>query len=166
MKLNYYNLMASKIQKIWRGYYVRKYVFDFYSRRRYIEALKLKNEIIRIELQEYIEHQTILHKRIQEERDKQMSEYNARKNHYLVSTYVQPGIYNSPFLPYKSDVPKHLPVPPIKPQGPFREPEEVQKQRYKPFQPSLRVATDIDSLQKAREILKAEEWVTRHHDDM
>lgn len=50
--------------------------------------------------------------------------------------------------------------------GPFREPEEVQKQRYKPFQPSLRVATDFYSLEKARKKMKDEEWVTRLNDNM
>ena len=51
-------------------------------------------------------------------------------------------------------------------QGPFRKPESVQQQRYKPFQPTLRVSTDFYSLEKAREIMKAEEWVTRLNDDM
>ena len=51
-------------------------------------------------------------------------------------------------------------------QGPFREPEEVQKQRYKAFQPTLRVATSFTSLEDARERMKAEEWLTRLNDDM
>ena len=51
-------------------------------------------------------------------------------------------------------------------QGPFREPEEVQKQRYKAFQPTLRVATSFTSLEDAREKMKAEEWLTRLNDDM
>lgn len=36
-----------QIQKMWRGYYIRKYVFNYYSRKRYLEALQVKNEIIR-----------------------------------------------------------------------------------------------------------------------
>ena len=36
-----------QIQKMWRGYYVRKYVFNYYSRKRYLEALQIKNEIVR-----------------------------------------------------------------------------------------------------------------------
>ena len=50
--------------------------------------------------------------------------------------------------------------------GPFREPADVQKQRYKPFQPTLRVATDFYSLDIARSKLKDEEWVTRFNDAM
>ena len=49
-------------------------------------------------------------------------------------------------------------------QGPFRDPREVQKQRYKQFQPSLRVATDYFSVDKARQSMKDEEWVTRFND--
>ena len=51
-------------------------------------------------------------------------------------------------------------------QGPFREPEDVQRQRYKDFQPTLRVATSFSALDDAREKMKAEEWVTRLNDNM
>lgn len=50
--------------------------------------------------------------------------------------------------------------------GPFREPEDVQNQRYKPFQPSLRVATSFTSLEEARKQMKNEEWVTRLNDNV
>ena len=43
---------------------------------------------------------------------------------------------------------------------------EVQKQRFKAFQPTLRVATSFTSLEEAREKMKAEEWVTRLNDNM
>jgi len=51
-------------------------------------------------------------------------------------------------------------------QGPFREPSDVQRQRYKPFQPTLRVATSFTSLEEARQAMKANEWVTRLNDDV
>ena len=51
-------------------------------------------------------------------------------------------------------------------QGPFRDPHVVQKQRYRPFNPSLRVETDYYSLEKARQEMKGEEWVKRLHDDV
>jgi len=50
--------------------------------------------------------------------------------------------------------------------GPFREPLEVRKQRYRPFSPSLRVETEYDCLEKARKEFKADEWTKRLHDDM
>jgi len=46
-------------------------------------------------------------------------------------------------------------------QGPFREPEAVRQQRYKPFRPSLRVETDYTSVEEARQRMKQEEWVRR-----
>ncbi|XP_018118095.1 spermatogenesis-associated protein 17 isoform X2 [Xenopus laevis] len=53
------------------------------------------------------------------------------------------------------------PLPPIgkkKPQGPFRDTAEVLQQRYKPLEPTLRVATSINSVEEAREELKRQEW--------
>lgn len=50
--------------------------------------------------------------------------------------------------------------------GPFREPLEVRKQRYRPFSPSLRVETEYDCLEKARKEFKTDEWTKRLHDEM
>lgn len=198
MKLNHFNAMACKIQKQWRGYYIRKYVYNYHSRKRYLEALQVKNDHVRQELAEYAENQEVARKRAEEKKEKERKEHEARKNHYLLSTTVMPGIYNSPFLPfptekefllqsvkplpnkrspkgkeaydpvctsYDSKVPKVLPPLIKRPQGPFREPGDVQKQRYKSFQPTLRVSTDFYSLEKAREKLKNAEWVTRINDN-
>ncbi|XP_032845380.2 spermatogenesis-associated protein 17 isoform X2 [Tyto alba] len=61
------------------------------------------------------------------------------------------------------------PLPPIgrqKPQGPFRDTTEVLRQRYKPLEPTLRVAASINSpLEKAREEMKREEWRNHVHDN-
>lgn len=199
MKINFYNKKATYIQKMWRGYYIRKYVFNYYSRKRYLEALQIKNEIVRSELEEYAEMQEQERRRKAEKVEKERREVLARRNHYLISTEVIPGVFNSPFLPYPTDTeyllrsvkpllhekrkktdkpfdptcrsydlpkPKLLPPLPTKPQGPFREPEDVQNQRYKPFQPSLRVATSFTSLEEARKQMKNEEWVTRLNDNV
>ncbi|ESO86817.1 hypothetical protein LOTGIDRAFT_194691 [Lottia gigantea] len=196
-KLRFYNQQASKIQKVWKGYYVRKYVFNYYSRKHYLESLQIKNEIIRSELEEYAEQQSQIRQKQADEEERQARVYEARKNHYLISTEVIPGVYNSPFLPFPSaneyvlrnvkpldrkkkltkksdpgwkscEFPRPEKLPPLvnKPQGPFREPADVQSQRYKNFQPSLRVATDFFSLEEARKTMKAEEWVTRINDDL
>ncbi|KAF5888889.1 spermatogenesis-associated protein 17-like, partial [Clarias magur] len=54
-------------------------------------------------------------------------------------------------------------LPPIhkSPQGPFRPAAEVQRQRRRPLEPSLRVATSITALEEAREELRQREWRTR-----
>ncbi|XP_078085904.1 spermatogenesis-associated protein 17 isoform X2 [Mustelus asterias] len=60
-------------------------------------------------------------------------------------------------------------LPPVgkkKPQGPFRDTAEVLQQRYKPLEPTLRVATSIISEKEAREEMKREEWRNRVHDDI
>lgn len=199
MKLNHYNCMATKVQKVWRGYYTRRYISNYYSRKRYLQGLMIKNEIVRNQLAEHAEQQEEQKFREEFQEAREREEAEARRKHFLLSTHVQPGIYNSPFLLGPSqmelrlravkpeglktrsvsgrifdpgwrryDLPQHEPLPPLqpKPQGPFREAESVQKQRYKPFQPSLRVNTDFYSLEKARQAMKEEEWVTRINDDI
>lgn len=205
MRMNFYNCMAVRIQKIWRGFYVRKHVHNFYARKRYLEALAIKNQIVRGELDEYQEQmQADMKKRKHDENERRL-QFQARKRHYLLSTYQKPGIYNSPFWAYPHEMefrlraalpldrderiklmrqrqekaapdivdpetnmfkphPPSKPLPPIrmeKIQGPFKHPHDVYKQRYKPLNPSLRVATDFNSLEEARRSMKEEEWRNR-----
>jgi hypothetical protein len=42
-----YDACATVIQKMWRGYYSRKHIHDFYMRKAYLHALTLKNEEVR-----------------------------------------------------------------------------------------------------------------------
>ena len=51
-------------------------------------------------------------------------------------------------------------------QGPFRNPKEVQLQRYKPSRLTLRMETDFYHLEKARKQMKNKEWTQRLHDNM
>lgn len=54
----------------------------------------------------------------------------------------------------------------LKPKGPFRDPLDVRKQRYRPFSPSLRVETEYETLDIARKKMKDKEWTERIHDKM
>lgn len=63
-------------------------------------------------------------------------------------------------------LPEGLPPLTNKPQGPFRNPEEVRKQRYRPFSPTLRCETDYESLNLARKSMKGKEWTERLHDEI
>ncbi|KAM9608811.1 spermatogenesis-associated protein 17 [Morphnus guianensis] len=138
MKMNFYNEMAVRIQKRWRGYYVRKYIHNYYALKKYLEAISVNNEIVRNELQEYTEMKENEEKRKDLEKKEKEKKYQARKMHYLLSTE----------------------------QGPFRDTAEVLRQRYKPLEPTLRVAASINSpLEKAREEMKREEWRNRIHDN-
>jgi len=192
MRMNVYNAMAVRIQKHWRGFYTRKHVHNFYARKQYLTALVVKNEILRAELNEYQEQQDIERKLEHEKAVEKHLYYQARKNHYLVSTNQIPGIYNSPFnvetslmeemlqrvkpLSHKKKlkplkdheinkaIAKLPPVRTEKLQGPFKDPSTVHSQRFLPFNPSLRVATDYRGLENARDVLKREEWTKQLSD--
>lgn len=98
-------LSLLQVQKTWRGFYTRKYIFNYHSRKKYLEGLKIKNEIVRNELEEFAEQQEQMAQWKQEaDEKKQLDEY-ARKNHHLLSTEVLPGIYNSPFQPWVPAIP-------------------------------------------------------------
>lgn len=204
MKIRHYNAMATKIQKVWHGFYSRKHIFNYYSRKRYLEAVVAKNETIRTELEELVERRE-LQEEIQRDREaKTKLDTFVKEHHYLISTDVIPGVYNSPFKLYPNEMEFHLkhvrsviakdkitkkstekqpylydpswkqynreilsPLPPVhkRPQGPFREPHTVRHQRYRPFNPTLRVETDYFAVDKARQSMKDEEWTQRLHDD-
>ncbi|XP_075451712.1 spermatogenesis-associated protein 17 [Ascaphus truei] len=71
------------------------------------------------------------------------------------------GIVDWPDCRPSFSFPVTQPLPPIgkkKPQGPFRDTAEVLQQRYKPLEPTLRVATSITSVEEAREELRRQEW--------
>ncbi|XP_046712012.1 spermatogenesis-associated protein 17 isoform X2 [Silurus meridionalis] len=133
MNLNFYNEMAVKIQKTWRGYYVRRYVHNYYARKSYLENLAKKNEQVRKELEELAEQQKRERERLAIEREEKEKYMQAQRLHFLLSTK----------------------------QGPFRPAAEVQRQRQRPLEPSLRVATSITALEEAREELRQREWGTR-----
>jgi hypothetical protein len=63
-------------------------------------------------------------------------------------------------------LPEGLPPLTVKPQGPFRDPLEVRKQRYRPFSPTLRVENDYEGLRKARDQMRDQEKVNRVNDQM
>ncbi|XP_062913329.1 spermatogenesis-associated protein 17 [Mobula hypostoma] len=203
MKMNFYNEMAVRIQKRWHGYYVRKYIHNFYEMKKYFISLSMKNLTIRKKLEEYEQTKKKERERKAIEEEERRKCYEARKIHYLLSTEQIPGIYNSPYrlhpsemeytlqrtkprshiISHKKDgteglvdpsipgVPCSFPplLPPIlreKPQGPFRDTAEVLQQRYKPLEPTLRVATSITSEEEARKEMKREEWRNRVHDNI
>ncbi|CAB3976877.1 spermatogenesis-associated 17-like [Paramuricea clavata] len=99
MRERYYNSMATRIQKAWRGYYTRKYMHNYYSRKRYLEGLKTKNSIVRKELEVWrisLEREKEIERQKDEEATKEA--YNKR-HHYLLSTVQIPGVYNARFNP-------------------------------------------------------------------
>ncbi|XP_056135307.1 spermatogenesis-associated protein 17 [Lampris incognitus] len=98
MKMNFYQAMAVRIQCRWRGYYVRKYIHNFYARKRYLDGLAMKNEQVKNGLDEVEELQKIERERLERKREQKAKVKQARL-HYLLSTKQCPGVYNSPFRP-------------------------------------------------------------------
>lgn len=226
MRLQNYNVMANLIQKTWRGYFSRKYVYNYYSRREYLMGILHQNAQFKKEMEEYLKEKQDEYERQSQLKHLENEKLWAAKHHHLKSTYVQPSIYNSPFLKealpqeyllggvkypldskscsnmkrrkirnpqlmstddndypfdptfrsYDGEKEKHAlqeRLPPIndttttvQPNGPFKAREEVIQQRYKPFNPSLRVETDFYSLEEARQLLKRDEWCKRLYDDI
>ncbi|TNM90693.1 hypothetical protein fugu_002982, partial [Takifugu bimaculatus] len=98
-KMNFYKEMAVKIQKLWRGFYVRKYIHNFYTRKNYLNGVLITNELVRREMDKLEE----VHRRERENfqmMEKERERANqAHRSHHLLSTKQRPGIFNSPFRP-------------------------------------------------------------------
>ena len=106
--------MATKIQARWRGYHTRKYKHNFKARKQYLEVSSLneipflkyiaqavleRNSEVREALNHYVEAQREekeIARRIQEEEEKMLQ---ARRHHYLQSTYQINGVYASSWYP-------------------------------------------------------------------
>uniref|UniRef100_A0A8C7BHA0 Spermatosis associated 17 n=1 Tax=Neovison vison TaxID=452646 RepID=A0A8C7BHA0_NEOVI len=206
MKMNFYNAMAVRIQRRWRGYRIRKYCFNYFYLKEYLRAVSETNDAIREALEEFAEMKEREEKKADLEREEKERDYQARKMHYLLSTKQIPGIYNSPFRkdpdPWELRLQKAKPLtsqrskvkdkhwvspnswlectsarsfprsevlPPIdrkQCQGPFRDITEVLEQRYKPLEPTLRVAEPINELNVAREEFRRQEWMRNVNDNM
>ncbi|XP_011806322.1 PREDICTED: spermatogenesis-associated protein 17 [Colobus angolensis palliatus] len=95
--MNLYNAMAVRIQRRWRGYRVRKYLFNYYYLKEYLRVVSETNDAIRKALEEFAEMKEREEKKANLEREEKERDYQARKMHYLLSTKQIPGIYNSPF---------------------------------------------------------------------
>jgi hypothetical protein len=96
MRMKHYHAMATLIQKTWKGYYCRKYIHNYYSYKNYLQAVNRTNRIVRDQLKIYqsqINQQMETH---QKKREEMLVEEEARQTHYMLSTTVLPGVYNSP----------------------------------------------------------------------
>uniref|UniRef100_A0A8C4XBS0 Spermatogenesis associated 17 n=1 Tax=Erpetoichthys calabaricus TaxID=27687 RepID=A0A8C4XBS0_ERPCA len=97
VKMNFYNEMAVRIQKRWRSYYVRKYIHNYYAIKSYLKGLTVKNAIIREKLDEYVETTLKRQEEMALENEERRKDYQAQRMHYLISTELRPGVFNSPF---------------------------------------------------------------------
>lgn len=108
MRINFFHAMATRIQRTWRGFHARKYKHNFYARKRYFNALAVKNQIVRYELDEWQqEREEITLKKEMAKRNRLLMR-EARSKHHLRSTIQNPGVFNSPYRDQPSEMEKLL----------------------------------------------------------
>ena len=88
-----YNAMATLIQKTWRGYFVRKYVHNFYARKRYLEGVVETNMQMLEGLYEFEDMVLANDAKKQAEKEKNERVMLATRNHFMLSTHQSAGVY-------------------------------------------------------------------------
>ena len=86
MRKQFFDDKATICQKTWRGYFSRKYIFNYYKRKAYLIAIQHKNEAVLNELKEYKEYTD---RQAEEKRNIEKYrrlEEKAKREHYLIST--------------------------------------------------------------------------------
>ncbi|KAA0186362.1 hypothetical protein FBUS_09860 [Fasciolopsis buskii] len=102
-----YHHCATKIQSAWRGYLTRKYKFNFYARKVYLDALKEVGHCVRQRLLEFeAASREKMDVQVEVNTKDRLWEW-AKSNHYKISTFCQPGIYNKP-RNYMRDPREHM----------------------------------------------------------
>jgi len=99
MRDGYYTEMATKIQARWRGYYTRKYKHNFYARKNYLQGVFRRNIEVREALSEFVETQEEEKSRENRRFEEQEKMLQARRLHYMRSTYQINGVFASPWFP-------------------------------------------------------------------
>ena len=101
----FFSSAAVSIQKIYRGYYSRKYLHDFYARKKYLKYIEGKNQR-RLEKMSRYQQQLIIDEQKRQEDYARMEFYKLSTNlHHLTSTRAVPGVYK--VLEEVSDFGKH-----------------------------------------------------------
>ncbi|CAK84735.1 unnamed protein product (macronuclear) [Paramecium tetraurelia] len=93
----YLSNQAQTIQRYFRGYIYRKYVHDFYLRKKQLELMNIKNQNFLQELRSKAEQEKEEEKIRHEQAAKQEFMKLATNLHHLTSTKSQPGIFKPPF---------------------------------------------------------------------
>lgn len=90
----YYNHQATFIQKVWRGYYVRKYIHNFYARQLYLDGVVTNNNILMESLYDYEDAVQYNESMRISDRDKNTLLSLAACHHYMLSTHQSQGVYS------------------------------------------------------------------------
>ena len=108
-RMGFFHYQATQVQKLFRGYYSRRYYHDFFARKNYIQEVVIKSEKLKVELAAH--RQALLQRDARAREESARSEFTrvTENLHHLLSTKCQPGIYNSPYL--QGDVPTAFNIP-------------------------------------------------------
>lgn len=94
-----YHYYATIIQRVFKGYYSRRYFHDFFARKAYIESIKKKSEELRQQLDGHMEAQIEKEQDRAEEQAREEFKKVTQNLHHLLSTASTPGVYNPPYVP-------------------------------------------------------------------
>ena len=102
---HFFSSSALSIQRIYRGFYSRKYLHDFYARKKYLKYIEGKNQR-RLEKMSKYKQDLLCEDQKRQEEYARMEFYKLSTNlHHLTSTNAIPGVYKS--LEAVSDFGKH-----------------------------------------------------------
>lgn len=91
----FYDLCATRVQCVWRGFISRKLKQDYYNRKKYIEYVSNQAADLRSNVENDIgTYRAYLAQKKEDEDAKQFASITSNI-HHLMGTYTQPGIYNS-----------------------------------------------------------------------
>jgi len=107
----FFDAQATVIQRHWRGFWSRKFKFDFYARKKYLQEVHLKNAEIRMEMEAEAQRSISAQREMAEEMARRLFDMRVGQLHHLVSTAAQPGIFNSPYALATKTVPLVLGAP-------------------------------------------------------
>jgi len=117
MRAHFYHTQATKIQAVFRGYRSRKNVHNFYARKRYLEMVRLQNDVVRDHLTKYKRASDQEKEKLKAIEDEKQIIYQARKTHYLLSTTQVSGVYDPRVKNGKSREPMESMLRAVKPLG-------------------------------------------------
>mmetsp|Transcript_66998 Transcript_66998/g.158004 ORF Transcript_66998/g.158004 Transcript_66998/m.158004 type:complete len:388 (+) Transcript_66998:109-1272(+) len=113
LQLTFFHHCACTVQRVWRGWWSRLHVHNFYARQKYLTKVHVRGEYTQKFLD--AEHKEKLSKAKVDEEKKVREEFDnlAGDLHHLMSTKSIPGVYNPPYsdlLPraFEQPIEEHL----------------------------------------------------------
>lgn len=104
----FYTGCAVCIQRTFRGYWTRRYVHDFYARKKYLLDTSNKGDLTVKYLNDVAARRIEDEARVADENQRLQVANATSMLHHLLSTKIIPGVYNPP---YADDIPSYKGIP-------------------------------------------------------